>query len=227
MSSGHQVGSKIGAPKPSARPGADPQSLESISTADTVMESAGGLRALIGCRERCHTASAASRGRSAVIPALAQASFVYAVELRSGFGHLPLNYSLQANAKTQGGCALIPTVTPQFRHISQTVQAAVASGEPAISVDAKKTRTGRGFQELSAASFAPQGPPGRGTHARLQRQARSGNAIPYGDPTTSPDDEGWVIGRDRQRHRPVRGRLDPAAGGSSSARDRYPERDDA
>ncbi len=38
VSSGHQVGSKIGAPKPSARAGAAPQSFESISTADTRME---------------------------------------------------------------------------------------------------------------------------------------------------------------------------------------------
>lgn len=39
VSSGHQIGSKIGPPKPSARAGAAPQSFESSSTAETLIES--------------------------------------------------------------------------------------------------------------------------------------------------------------------------------------------
>ena len=48
-----------------------------------------------------------------------------------------LNYSCQANRKTREG-SNHPDRDAQFRHINETVQAALAAGEPAISVDTKK-----------------------------------------------------------------------------------------
>ena len=48
-----------------------------------------------------------------------------------------LNYSCQANRKTREGSDH-PDRNAQFRHINATVQAAIAAGEPAISVDTKK-----------------------------------------------------------------------------------------
>src|SRR5205807_7270786 len=48
-----------------------------------------------------------------------------------------LGYSLQANAKTREG-ASHPDRDAQFRHINQTVAAALSAGEPVISVDTKK-----------------------------------------------------------------------------------------
>src|SRR4051812_22237297 len=48
-----------------------------------------------------------------------------------------LSYSCQANRKTREG-RQHPDRDAQFRHINETVQAALAAGEPAISVDTKK-----------------------------------------------------------------------------------------
>src|SRR3972149_6165246 len=56
-----------------------------------------------------------------------------------------LGYSLQANAKTREG-ASHPDRDAQFRHIGETVQAALEAGEPAISVDANKPELVRAFQ---------------------------------------------------------------------------------
>ena len=48
-----------------------------------------------------------------------------------------LNYSCQANRKTREG-SNNPDRNAQFEHVNATVQAAIAAGEPAISVDTKK-----------------------------------------------------------------------------------------
>ena len=48
-----------------------------------------------------------------------------------------LDYSCQANRKTREG-SNHPDRNAQFEHINTTVQAAIAAGEPAISVDTKK-----------------------------------------------------------------------------------------
>ena len=48
-----------------------------------------------------------------------------------------LNYSCQANRKTREG-SHNPDRNAQFQHINTTVKAAIAAGEPAISVDTKK-----------------------------------------------------------------------------------------
>lgn len=48
-----------------------------------------------------------------------------------------LGYSLQANAKTREG-ANHPDRDAQFRHINETVKAAIAAGEPTISSTPKR-----------------------------------------------------------------------------------------
>jgi hypothetical protein len=48
-----------------------------------------------------------------------------------------LNYSCQANRKTREGNNN-PDRNAQFEHVNATVRAAIAAGEPAISVDTKK-----------------------------------------------------------------------------------------
>jgi DDE family transposase len=57
-----------------------------------------------------------------------------------------LDCRLQANHKTCEG-ASHPDRDAQFRYINEQVKAALAAGEPAVSVDTKKKETGRRFQE--------------------------------------------------------------------------------
>jgi len=52
-----------------------------------------------------------------------------------------LGFRLHANHKTRGG-KQHPDRDAQFRHINQTTRAALAGGEPTISVDAKKRELG-------------------------------------------------------------------------------------
>jgi transposase len=80
-----------------------------------------------------------------------------------------LGYSLQANVKTREG-ASHPDRDAQFGHINTAVKAALAAGQPAISVDTKKKGAGRRFQERRA-RVAAQGRARAGARARLQRQA--------------------------------------------------------
>ena len=99
-----------------------------------------------------------------------------------------LGYSLQANAKTREG-ASHPDRDAQFRHISTTVQAAVAAAEPAISVDAKKRELVGDFK-ASGRELAPKGRPVEvRTHDFKDKQL--GHAIPYGILDLTRD-EGWV-----------------------------------
>jgi len=112
-----------------------------------------------------------------------QVHFTTVAKLLRGLG-----YSLQANAKTKEGGSH-PDRDAQFRHISQTVQAAVAAGEPAISVDAKKRELVGDFKAVGR-EFAPQGRPIEvRTHDFKDKQL--GHAIPYGILDLTRD-EGWV-----------------------------------
>jgi len=99
-----------------------------------------------------------------------------------------LGYSLQANAKTREG-ASHPDRDAQFRHISQTVKAALKAGEPAISVDAKKRELVGDFKAVGR-ELAPKGHPVEvRTHDFKDKQL--GHAIPYGILDLTRD-EGWV-----------------------------------
>src|SRR3954453_7114770 len=71
-----------------------------------------------------------------------------------------LNYSLQANRKTFEGKSH-PDRNAQFEHINAKVEAALRSGEPVISVDAKKKELVGGLQE-SRAGVAAGGTAGTG-----------------------------------------------------------------
>jgi hypothetical protein len=70
-------------------------------------------------------------------------------------------YSLQSNKKTREG-AQHPDRDAQFQHIAETVTAAVAAGEPVISVDAKKRELVGDFKAVGR-EFQPKGRPGRGS----------------------------------------------------------------
>jgi len=97
-------------------------------------------------------------------------------------------YSLQANKKTREG-AQHPDRDAQFQHINETVVAAIAAGEPVISIDAKKRELVGDFKAVGR-EFEPKGRPVE-VRGHDFKDKQLGHAIPYGiyDMTT---DEGWV-----------------------------------
>ena len=97
-------------------------------------------------------------------------------------------YSLQANEKTREG-AQHPDRDAQFQHINQTVAAAIAGGQPAISIDSKKRELIGDFKAVGR-QFAPTGKPVEvRTHDFKDKQL--GHAIPFGIDDLASD-EGWV-----------------------------------
>jgi hypothetical protein len=99
-----------------------------------------------------------------------------------------LGYSLQANRKAREG-ASHPDRNAQFRHINQQVNAALASGQPAISVDTKKKELIGDFKNAGR-EWRPQGEPELvRTHDFKDKEL--GKAIPYGIYDLASD-EGWV-----------------------------------
>jgi transposase len=80
-----------------------------------------------------------------------------------------LGYSLQTNRKALEG-ASHPDRDAQFGHINQTVMAAIAAGQPAISVDTKKKELIGDFKN-GGRQWRPQGQAGAGAHQGLQGQA--------------------------------------------------------
>jgi len=97
-------------------------------------------------------------------------------------------YSLQANKKTREG-AQHPDRDAQFEHINQTVTAALAEGEPVISVDAKKRELIGDFKAVGR-EFEPQGRPVE-VRGHDFKDKQLGHAIPYGVYDLAAD-EGWV-----------------------------------
>jgi len=77
-----------------------------------------------------------SRSQRQIVAALRERGFTASQKL---IGQLlrELKYSCQANRKTREG-SRHPDRNAQFEHINATVQAAIADGQPAISVDTKK-----------------------------------------------------------------------------------------
>ena len=97
-------------------------------------------------------------------------------------------YSLQANKKTREGTRH-PDRDAQFAHINQTVAAAIAAGQPVISVDTKKRELVGDFKAVGR-EFEPTGRPVEvRTHDFKDKQL--GHAIPYGVYDLAAD-EGWV-----------------------------------
>jgi len=99
-----------------------------------------------------------------------------------------LGYSLQANAKTREG-GQHPDREAQFRHINQTVKAALAAGEPAVSVDTKKKELVGDFKNAGR-ELRRTGQPER-VRTHDFRDPELGKAAPYGVYDLA-DDVGWV-----------------------------------
>jgi transposase len=99
-----------------------------------------------------------------------------------------LGYSLQANAKTREG-ASHPDRDAQFHHINETVKAALAEGEPTISVDTKKKELIGDFKN-GGRELRPKGSPERvRTHDFKDKEL--GKVNPYGVYDVA-EDAGWV-----------------------------------
>jgi hypothetical protein len=115
-----------------------------------------------------------------------------------------LGYSLQANRKMTEGASHRDRAA-QFAHINSTVAGALASGEPAISVDTKKKELVGDFK-TAGREWRPTGEPVL-VRTKDFKDKQLGKVNPYGVLTSL-----WMrLGqrRDRRRHRAVRGRVDP------------------
>ena len=97
-------------------------------------------------------------------------------------------YSLQANKKTREG-AQHPDRDAQFEHINQTVNEALAAGEPVISVDAKKRELVGDFKAVGR-EFQLKGEPVE-VRGHDFKDKDLGHAIPYGVYDLATD-VGWV-----------------------------------
>ena len=99
-----------------------------------------------------------------------------------------LGYSLQANRKTKEGSSH-PDRDAQFRYINETAKAALAAGQPVISVDTKKKELVGDFKNAGR-EWRPKGEPELvRTHDFKDKEL--GKAIPYGIYDLA-DDTGWV-----------------------------------
>jgi transposase len=105
-----------------------------------------------------------------------------------------LGYSLQSARKTLEG-RQHPDRDAQFRHINEQVTAAIAAGQPAISIDTKKKELVGEFKN-GGREWHPKGqPPAVNTHDFPSMA--SGKAIPYGIYDIA-EDSGFVsVGIDR------------------------------
>ncbi len=99
-----------------------------------------------------------------------------------------LGYSLQANRKTLEGSSHVDR-DAQFRHIAETVKAAIATGQPAISVDTKKKELVGDFRN-GGREYLPAGSP---EQVRVHDfiDPKLGRAAPYGVYDIDQD-KGWV-----------------------------------
>ena len=99
-----------------------------------------------------------------------------------------LGYSLQANRKTLEGSHHVDR-DAQFRHIAETVKAAIATDQPAISVDTKKKELVGDFKN-GGREYRPAGSP-EPVRVHDFIDPKLGRAAPYGVYDIA-DDKGWV-----------------------------------
>jgi transposase len=99
-----------------------------------------------------------------------------------------LGYSLQSNRKAKEG-ASHPDRDAQFEHINATAKAAIAAGEPVISVDTKKKELVGEFKN-GGREWVPAATPIEVNTHDFPSQAH-GRAIPYGVYDIA-NNEGWV-----------------------------------
>ncbi len=99
-----------------------------------------------------------------------------------------LGYSLQGNRKTKEG-ASHPDRDAQFRHINETVAAALAAGQPTVSVDTKKKELVGDFKN-GGREWRPKGDP---VPVRVHdfKDQELGKVNPYGVYDIA-NNEGWV-----------------------------------
>lgn len=99
-----------------------------------------------------------------------------------------LDYSLQANRKTREG-SKHPDRDAQFHYINDRVKEALATGEPAISIDTKKKELVGDFKN-GGREWRPKGSP---EHVRVHDFVikQLGRAVPYGVYDIA-DNAGWV-----------------------------------
>jgi hypothetical protein len=99
-----------------------------------------------------------------------------------------LKYSCQANQKTREG-GKNPDRDAQFAHINATVKAAIAAGEPAISVDTKKKELVGDFKNAGC-ELRPQGQP-EPVRVHDFKIPELGKVAPYGVYDIAAN-HGWV-----------------------------------
>jgi hypothetical protein len=99
-----------------------------------------------------------------------------------------LGYSLQANRKTLEGASHVDR-DAQFQHIAETVKAAIAANQPAISVDTKKKELVGKFKN-GGREYQPAGSP-EPVRVHDFIDPKLGRAAPYGIYDIA-DDKGWV-----------------------------------
>jgi len=99
-----------------------------------------------------------------------------------------LNYSCQANSKTREG-SNNPDRNAQFEHVNATVQAAIAAGEPAISVDTKKKELVGDFKN-NGRELRPRGNPEQ-VRVHDFKIPELGKVAPYGVYDIAAN-HGWV-----------------------------------
>ena len=99
-----------------------------------------------------------------------------------------LDYSCQANRKTREG-SNHPDRNAQFEHINKTVQAAIAAGEPAISVDTKKKELVGDFKN-NGRELRPKGDP-EPVRVHDFQIPELGKVAPYGVHDIAAN-HGWV-----------------------------------
>jgi hypothetical protein len=105
-----------------------------------------------------------------------------------------LGYSLQANRKTREGSGHVDR-DAQFLHIAETVKAAIAAEQPAISVDTKKKERVGDFKNGGREYRLAGAPEPVRVHDFID--PKLGRAAPYGVYDVA-DDKGWVsVGIDR------------------------------
>ena len=128
-----------------------------------------------------------SRSQRQLVKALADLGFkasqrVVANLLRA------LNYSCQANSKTREG-GQHPDRDAQFTHVNATVKAAIAAGEPAISVDTKKKDLVGDFKN-NGRELRPKGQP-EAVRVHDFKIPELGRVAPYGVYDIAAN-HGWV-----------------------------------
>jgi hypothetical protein len=99
-----------------------------------------------------------------------------------------LDYSCQANRKTREG-SNHPDRNAQFEHVNKTVQAAIAAGEPAISVDTKKKELVGDFKN-NGRELRPKGDP-EPVRVHDFKIPELGKVAPYGVYDIAAN-HGWV-----------------------------------